>query len=144
VCDYCGCRSEPAVAVLGAEHERLGWIAGVVERALASGETAGAQRAFVELVGLLAAHTATEEAGLFAELLAAGELTGPVAERCAEHDEISAAIDAALEARQDPARWEAAARPVLEQLAQHIWREETDMFPAAALALSAIALGATR
>jgi hemerythrin HHE cation binding domain-containing protein len=136
VCDYCGCRSDPRIAALSAEHERLSVLAGVLARSLDAGNMSAARRTLSELSGLLRAHTRREEGGLFAALLAAGELVDAIDARCAEHDEIDAAIDAALL----PAGVEhVAARRLLGMLADHIWREETDLFPAAALALPAIA-----
>ncbi len=142
MCDYCGCRSDATIAGLSAEHERLAGLASDVERALQAGDLTGARTAFGTLARLLDAHTRSEEGGLFAELLAAGELTDAVEARCAEHDEIGAAVDSAGLA--GAGGWPAAARRALALLGEHIWWEETDLFPAAALALSAISLGATR
>jgi hypothetical protein len=144
VCDYCRCRSDPVIAVLSGEHERLAVLAFALARSLAAGNVAAGHSTFAELVALLGAHTGGEEAGLFAELLAAGELVEAVGARCVEHDEIGAAVAVAQLVASQPDRWASAARLVLELLADHMWREETDVFPAAALALSAITFGATR
>lgn len=136
MCDYCGCRSDATIAALSADHERLTVLAGAVIRALDAGNMTSAHRTFRALAGLLSAHIGREEDGLFDELLGAGELTGVIGARCAEHDELGAAVGAALvEGCLEPT----GARRALALLADHIWREETDLFPAAALALSAIA-----
>ena len=136
MCDYCGCRSDVTIAVLSAEHERLVELATEVTRSLDAGNMTSAQRAFSALAALLSTHTGREEDGLFAELLGAGELIGAIRARCAEHDELGAAIDDGFSPGSiEPTR----ARRALALLADHIWREETDLFPAAALALSAIA-----
>lgn len=144
MCEYCDCRSQPVIAALSAEHDQLGSLTILIEQAIHAGDATNAWRHLTDLATLLAAHTASEEAGLFADLLAAGELTDAVFARCAEHDEISAAVDAAGQPDSDPVRWEETARRALTLLAEHIWREETDVFPAAALALAAISLGAAR
>lgn len=142
MCDCCGCRSDATIAALSADHERLTVGAIEVARSLDAGNMNVAHRAFTELSSLLTAHTRRDETGLFAELLAADELTDAVDARCAEHDELEAAVDAALlRGSVEPT----AARRALALLADHIWREETDLFPAAALALPAIAFaGAAR
>jgi hemerythrin HHE cation binding domain-containing protein len=142
MCDYCGCRSDATIAGLSADHERLSVLASEVARSLDAENMTAARRTLVVLSHLLSAHTRREETGLFAELLAAGELAGAVDARCAEHDEIGTAVDAALL----PSGIDrAAARGALDLLASHIWAEETDLFPAATLALPAIAFaGGTR
>jgi hypothetical protein len=80
----------------------------------------------------------------FFELLAAGELAEAVGAGCGEHDDVGAAVVAVRASVSQPDRWAPATRPVLDLLAEFMWREETDVFAAAALALSAVSLGAVR
>jgi hypothetical protein len=124
----------PAIAELGAEHERLLDLGGRVRRAIAAGDAAAGRRTFDDLVAILRVHTAVEEAGLLTELRAEGELDEHVAALLDDHRSAWAAVDAV--GRSAGADWEAATGAFLDDLDSHIRREEHDLFPASIPALS--------
>jgi hemerythrin-like domain-containing protein len=126
----------PAIGELGAEHERILDLAGRVQRAIARGDGSSARSDFAELVADLRVHTAVEEAGLFTELRAAGEFDCHVAGLSGEHDATRETIDrlAAMDAA--GGEWDAAVLAFLDELQDHIGREEYDLFPASIPALT--------
>jgi len=130
MCDYCGCREQWPIDELGREHDRLTTLGRQVRAHIAASDTVGARKAFDVLVDLLDAHSAKEEAGLFAVLRAEGELVDDVAALIAEHDAIAGII------LTDDSGFAAKANEVLEHLVRHIDREEHDLYPATRLALS--------
>jgi hypothetical protein len=77
-----------------------------------------------ELVRLLAPHTYREEVGIFARLRAADVDEGYVARFEGDHREIDRQIIAARADHRSIGR-------LLDEVAQHILDEETDMYPAA-------------
>lgn len=119
MCDYCDCRSQPEIARLSAEHERIGEVLGELRRVAPE----HVDRLLDELVAVLAPHSAREEVGLYPQLRAAG--IGADVDRLAQEHQL---IDAAFaEACRDPSTVGVAA----DLLARHIFEEETDVFPAA-------------
>jgi hypothetical protein len=124
MCDSCGCRDQPIVAELGADHDRVLALADRAERALRAGRADEARADAEAIVALLGDHTRKEEAGLFAELAAAG---------CAPDVEVLVGDHQLIEALGS-----VVASPGLDGLAvalarleHHIFREEQDVFPAA-------------
>lgn len=113
------------------EHVRLLDLAGDVRRVVDRDLGAARQR-FAELVYLLDAHVRREERGLFAVLREAGEFVEHVDELEAEH----ARLDAAVAALPGGEAWADALAPVLRALAEHIYKEEQGLFPAALATLS--------
>ena len=124
MCDYCGCRTRPLLARLGIDHARIQGLSTAIRHDM------GVDTALATLAELLAAHSATEEAGLYPELAAAGIATDDL---YADH----AAVDALVAAAR---AGDAAALTELEgalaRLDAHIQREEYDLFPAAHQLLS--------
>lgn len=115
---------------LGAEHDELRSMAGNVRRAIEGGRRIDARRQLEDLVDLLRSHTDVEEASVFAALRAAGELGEHVKSLAEEHTAVWAQLDAA-----DSRAWDRTVLAVLDDLADHIAREEYDLFPAAVVAL---------
>ena len=70
MCDYCGCRAEPEIAALSAEHEHLLALTAQLRRAHEGGVPVA--EVVAELAGMLGPHARREERGVFAALLADG------------------------------------------------------------------------
>ena len=130
MCDYCGCRSMPVIDELGAEHEALLTMCGAVRRAIDAGDRTGARAAFAGLLVALRLHTEVEERSILAVMRSSPELTETVDALLAEHGAVHDAV-AAL----DEESWDAGVRKVLDDLHDHIAREEYDVFPASLLAI---------
>jgi hypothetical protein len=126
MCDYCDCRSHAPIAELSADHERLLDDLAALRRAAAAGDDGGARAALGRLRPLLEAHAAREEQGVFHELVAADAGAGYVEAFRAEHDRLHTLVAAA-----GSPRWREATAELCELLADHIAREERDLFPAA-------------
>jgi hypothetical protein len=122
----------PVIEHLGADHEDLLSRAGDVRRLLRAGRGKDASAAFVELVLALRQHTTVEEAGLFTGLRAAGEMVDAVAALAEDHLAVWRTVE-----RLDPhdAGWDAAVTRLLDDLHDHIAREEYDLFPASLIAI---------
>lgn len=121
MCDYCGCRSEPEIAALSADHEHMLALTAQLRRAHAMGDDASGLIA--ELVGALGPHALREELGIFAALVTEGVDADYVA--VFERDHV---IIHELLSRDDaPSQ----ALRIVELLEDHILREESDLFPAA-------------
>jgi hemerythrin-like domain-containing protein len=127
MCNYCGCRDFPLVALLTEQHDAIEEQAGELRRAILGGREADASRRLEALVGLLGPHTTTEERGLFAELRAEGSLTEAVERLCGEHVDIHGVLGAVDRAAPD---WPTVLA-ALERLHRHIDNEEHGLFPAA-------------
>jgi len=121
VCDYCGCRSEPEIAALSADHEHMLSLTARLRRAHAAGEPLS------ELAGgladLLGPHARREEVGVFAALLEEGIDSTYVERFEQEHENLEALTTRDISPGQ--------ALQLVELLEGHIFREETDLFPAA-------------
>lgn len=127
MCDYCGCRRHPTIALLSDEHERIESLASALGSAHAEGAPTRTAQAAAELVAALAPHTDREEHGLFVELDAAGA-TEHADQLRTEHAQLDAVFRRV--AHGDRAAW-AQLDSALRALHRHILREEQDVFPAA-------------
>jgi hypothetical protein len=134
MCEYCGCRDNPEIARLGAEHDAIVELADLVLSELASGEETMAG-AVSRLRSLLIPHVLGEEAGVF---------------RVAEEMGLRSQYDDDLEG--DHRRFEgilsspealdpAALEVLLDELYHHIAIEEYDLFPVVAKELQASLAG---
>ena len=130
MCDYCGCRSRPPVAQLARDHERIGDLVASVRSSLEDDDRPGVRAALVELAGVLRAHDALEEGGVYPELIAEGIATDALH---ADHAAVDATIRDVLAG--SPRAW-ADLPSALDRLAAHIATEEYDLFPAAHQLLS--------
>lgn len=121
MCDYCGCRSEPEIAALSADHEHMLALTARLRRA----HTAGGplSELVAELADLLEPHARREERGVFAALIGEG-----IDSTYVERFELDHATLKELLSHGDA---HAQALPLVELLEDHVLREETDLFPAA-------------
>lgn len=129
MCDHCGCRDLTPVARLMDEHDRLRELSEHVRRHLAAGDDAGARAHFEELLLVLGPHVLKEESTLFPTLRRSDEVAGHVAVLESEHaglyDDVDDLDDAATDA------WRDGVRRVLHDLAEHMYKEDFGLFPAA-------------
>lgn len=121
MCDYCGCRSEPEIAALSADHERMLVLTAGLRQAQAAGVPA--PELVAELAGMLGPHARREEGGVFAALVAGGIDTAYVLRFEHEHDTLEELL-AGADARDQMMQ-------IVDLLEDHILREESDLFPAA-------------
>jgi hemerythrin-like domain-containing protein len=121
MCDYCGCRSEPEIAALSAEHEHMLTLTAQLRRAQEGGVEAS--EVVAELADMLGSHARREERGVFAALLAEGVDAEYIERFEHEHD----TLEELLSGGDAPSQ----ALRLVELLEGHILREETDLFPAA-------------
>lgn len=126
MCDYCDCRSHPAIATLSEDHEALLEQLALLRRAITADDPGVARAILEQLHAVLDVHASREERGVFRELVAADVDADYVGDFHDDHD----AIHAYLREARSPA-WRDAARAFAALLEDHIRREETDLFPAA-------------
>ena len=72
MCDDCGCRTQPPIAQLGEEHDRIGSVTGDLRAAHARGDRRGAATTARALLALFDPHIVRGEGALFPELAVAG------------------------------------------------------------------------
>jgi hypothetical protein len=122
----------PVIEDLGADHEDLLARADLVRDRLRTGRRDDAAAAFDELVRALRRHTAVEEASLFAALRASGEMVDAVDGLADDHTMVWRTVDAL---DPDGAGWDGVVAGLLDDLQDHIAREEYDLFPASLMAI---------
>jgi hemerythrin-like domain-containing protein len=128
VCDYCDCRTEPEIAALSADHERLGSILAAIDGAVTASEDRRRRELVAELASVLVPHAEREEHGIFQALRSAAVDEHYVARFEADHDEIERLLALADD--------RANALVLVTLLRDHILVEESDLFPAAHQLLS--------
>ena len=127
MCDFCGCRSQPAIDELSAEHERLLDLVYALRRDAARSDHATVVRTLeTAIVPLLHHHTDKEERGLFAQLRAAWEADARLSALESEHRHLEELIATVL---RGAAGWSAVVGRMADELSQHVFDEETDLFP---------------
>lgn len=131
MCNYCGCREFPIIATLTEEHFGIEETAGLLRRAIAAGDDAGARRLLAALADQLGPHVEREETGLFAELASETTLRDTIEQLCVEHEDLDAALRPPSDEGPDWTRVLAA----LDRLREHIDKEEYGVFPAAVVLL---------
>lgn len=119
---------------LGADHEDLLARSGRIRSLVSAARHDDATAAFADLIDALRLHTDVEEASVFAGLRAAGEMLDHVEALAADHAEMWDTVTALDGA--DPSAWDAAVVRLLDDLHDHITREEYDLFPATLLAIA--------
>ncbi len=127
MCDYCGCRQQPAIDELSEEHEQLLEQVSQLRRLARSGshdEVADILR--VHVVPALAVHTTKEERGIFTELRRSWVADDRLDALVGEHRAIEERIGRILAAEDD---WRPLVRELADELSGHIVDEETDLFP---------------
>ncbi len=135
MCEYCGCRGVAPIAELMDEHAALVDQAHDVRQALGSGEPAAAMSRLTRLVAHLNRHVQREEDGIFRAMRGAGEFVDEVDALEAEHRDFAATI-AAIDV--DAADFGPVIARLLDDLDQHVEREDLGIFP-----VSVVTLGAT-
>lgn len=134
VCEYCGCRTVPAVRELMEEHDAIIEDAGAVRAALLSGDRAATVARLEHLASHLDPHVHREEVGIFAALRAQGDWSEEVAALEGEHRDLDGAL-----ADLDPADPSFGTRVLafLELLEEHVERENLGIFPVSVVTLGA-------
>jgi len=134
MCDYCDCRTHPAIASLSAEHEVVLELLGDLRRAAAVQDRATGVAVLARLHDVLSAHATREERGVFNALRHAGISHSYLDWFERDHGRIHALLDTSVtEHRED---WQGAAEELVHLLVDHILREESDLFPVAHQVLS--------
>ncbi|WP_191971361.1 hemerythrin domain-containing protein [Streptomyces luteolifulvus] len=116
------------------QHELIADLAQQVRQALADGDEPTARTRFGEMQSLLTPHNKWEEHGLFARLTRQGDYADQVRELEAEHTGLHAAID---QAGLTLVGWRDAVTRILDELDEHIRKENLELFPAAHAVLDA-------
>jgi hemerythrin-like domain-containing protein len=129
MCDYCGCRTQPSIARLGEEHDRIESVAEHLRAAHTRGDRDGAAAIASALLTLLVPHVAREEGALFPELTGAGA-SHHVQRLEDEHEQFDLALRPIAGGVASASEWAALPRAI-DGLRAHIWTEEFDVFPAA-------------
>lgn len=132
MCHYCGCREMPLIRDYVAEHERAGNLGGDAVRAIDRGDLTEAQALLGALLVELRAHWQGEENGIFAVMMGEPEYDAYIAPLVEEHRELDELLTTAdLAVAGDRQRIRAA----VEELHEHISKEEDGLFPASLTAL---------
>ena len=125
MCDYCDCRSQPAIAELTADHETLRALTAEVRRAVRSSDVVRLPAVTRRLADALPPHAEREERGVFAALERVGADPASVARFTRDHETLHTLLGASCDGEPD------AALALADLLDDHIAREESDLFPAA-------------
>ncbi|MGV1009556.1 MAG: hemerythrin domain-containing protein [Dermatophilaceae bacterium] len=113
-----------------AEHVDIVNVAGELRRACQRDDSAGARAHAATLARMMVAHTGAEEVGLFTVLRRQDEFERPVTRLCAEHVILDALLGALAEGDMS------VIERFIDDLRDHIDREENGLFPAAAISLT--------
>lgn len=123
MCEFCGCEAVPVIEGLMADHV---WITSRVHRILDAVDHCETEHLEWQVAGLATAfthHAMLEEAGLLAELTAAGQAGDDVRRLTAEHRQIEAGLASYRVSSLDQLR------AVLGQLLRHDRDEDDQVFP---------------
>lgn len=131
MCEYCGCRDQPEIAKLGAEHDAIVELADQVLTAVRNGEETIAG-AVAKLREIVIPHVQGEEAGVFRVADDIGLRREYVDDLESDHRRFDASLSApeSLDAR--------ALEALLDDLYRHIAVEEYDLFPVVAKELRSL------
>lgn len=138
ICSYCDCWKLPVISRLSREHAAILKAATAVRAALDPNVQAISPQAgelLDELLDLLVAHGSYEERSLYRELRGDDTFAETAFELCAEHSTIYGAL---RRVRRRGTQGKALL-PALDQLCDHIMKEEEGLFPPAVMLLSASA-----
>jgi hypothetical protein len=129
VCEYCGCQAITAIRELTREHDLVVTLIGEVRAAHRGGGSARMAGLARQIAAVLGPHTRVEEEGLFPPL--AADFPDHVAALRADHRHIEAVLgEAATTTPTDPS-WPERLVKALDQLREHILKEQDGVFPAA-------------
>ena len=134
MCHYCGCRHVPLIRDYIAEHEEVTELGGRALRALGHDDVENATSLVTEMRETLRSHWQGEENGVFTVMARADDLyadyVAPLVQEHRDLEDFLARIDLT-----DPADVHRLQRE-LDDLAEHISREEDGLFPATLVTLS--------
>jgi hemerythrin-like domain-containing protein len=133
VCDHCGCRDLTPIAALMSEHDRLRELTGHIRSHLAAGDDAAARTHFQDVLVVLAPHVSKEEGFLFPMLAREAELAEHVSVLQGEHADLYDAVDDLDDGVGDRAAqaWRDGVLRILDELGEHMFKEDFGLFPAA-------------
>lgn len=133
MCHYCGCRQVPLIRDYIAEHEQVTDLGDRALRALGQGDPGTAEALVARMAEELRSHWRGEEDGVFAVMAEADELYADyIAPLVDEHRALDAFLQRIdLAAPEDVARL----RREVDDLHEHISREEDGLFPATLVTL---------
>lgn len=133
MCNHCGCR-QGAIQELMDQHDAITALGGQVRRALVDGDDPTARMTLDALLAILRPHVTWEQNGLFARVTAQGDFADHVTALEAEHESLYAQL---ARAELDPRGWGPAVLEMLDDLDQHVYRENFGMFSGAISVLDA-------
>ncbi|MEQ7125668.1 hemerythrin domain-containing protein [Actinopolymorpha sp. B11F2] len=134
MCEYCGCRQIEPIAELMDEHLGLLELSGDIRRSLIMTDYDAAVETLREFSRMLEIHVRREERGVFTALKDQGEFAEAVRELEQEHasfDQSLAALDPSA------ADFDAVVNHLLNELSDHIDKENLGIFPVAVVSLGA-------
>jgi iron-sulfur cluster repair protein YtfE (RIC family) len=132
VCHYCGCRDMPLLRDYVAEHERIVNLGGDAVRALDRDDHGRARELLAAMGEELASHWQGEENGLFAALRKDELYSQHIAPLVREHRELATLLDSVdVSDSHDQDR----IRRAVDDLHEHIAKEEDGLFPVSLTAL---------
>ena len=127
MCDYCGCRLRPAIDELSEEHDRLLDLVYGLRRRAEEGDHAGVAATLEQdLSPLLRHHADKEERGLFTQLRAAWQADDRLDALVAEHRDLERLLADVIDGGTG---WAQLVGRLADELTEHIFDEETDLFP---------------
>lgn len=135
ICSYCDCWKLPVISRLSREHAAILKTANEVRGALDPDSPVisdAAGELLDQLLELLVAHGSYEERSLYRELRGDEAFAETAVDLCAEHSMIYGALRR-VRRRGTPGK---ALMPALDQLCNHIMKEEEGLFPPAVMLLS--------
>lgn len=130
MCEYCGCQEVAAIGELTREHDAVVAMIAEVRTAHAAGDVVALAGLARRISTVLGPHTEVEEQGLFP--LLADDFPGQVEALREEHR----SIEAVLGGTPDDPTWPDALLRAMEDLREHILKEQDGVFPAALTTLS--------
>lgn len=132
MCSYCGCRALDEVADLTAQHEEIINATGAIRKSALAKDRESVKLHVASLVELLLPHTIQEETGVFAELSKRSEFKDHVKTLCAEHERLHHLFDRLSAGEMS------LVDTAIDELREHIEKEENGLFPAAAVELEGV------
>ncbi|GAA4716570.1 hemerythrin domain-containing protein [Pedococcus ginsenosidimutans] len=129
MCEYCGCQDIATIAELTREHDAVVAEISRIRTFVRDGDIGGAAVVARRINGILRPHTLVEERGLFPHL--ALEFPEHVAALQREHSEIEAVLAEAAAPVPPGPDWPRRLLEAVENLREHILKEQDGLFPAA-------------
>ncbi len=134
MCEYCGCQSLAAIDELTREHDVVVGLISEVRTAHGAGDTARMAGIAGRIAAVLAPHNHVEEDGLFPAL--AGDFPDHVDALVADHRRTAAVLAEAAGGPPADPTWPGRLIATMDDLRDHILKEQDGVFPAALATLS--------